>query len=85
MKTLIVAGNQFHAKDIRRQTQGNKKVQVIAPGDCIGQRFDMILVTDQYRRERHFTPEEGQARLDRWFNESVLCRLSGPEAHLIQL
>ena len=86
MKTLIVAANADHAKTIRRQIIDREQVVCVThPGAVLGQRFDMIIVTDYYQRWHHFASDAEQKRNTQWFDEVVRCRLSGPNAPLIQL
>jgi hypothetical protein len=85
MKTLIVAGNQHHAADLRKQVADTKDVVVTMPGERLGQRYDLILVTDLYTRERHFALGRTGEMMDAWFEESVRTRLGSPEAKLIML
>lgn len=88
MKTLIVAGNHSHATYLRSQAQRrhNYDVSIIAPGDMVpAQRYDLIVVSDTYTRERLYAPEDMGPRMDIWFESSVTVRLSGPDARMIRL
>lgn len=85
MKTLIVAGNPYHAQDLRRQVRDDPLIRVIQPGEFIGARFDLIIVTDTYRRELYYSSAAEQDRRVQWFEEAVRCRLGSPEAKLIHL
>jgi hypothetical protein len=82
---LIVAGNQHQADCIRRQIKLSQNVRVIHPGQCIGSRYDTIIVSDTYRREHYFSDPDTQALMDRWMDDVVRCRLIGPEAELLFL
>ena len=84
MKILVVCPNASEAAYIRRQTP-NKKIRVVSPGHHTSDRYDVIFVTDQYRREQNFATEETRERNKRWFEESVLTRLSGPDGRIIYL
>lgn len=84
MKILVVCPNATDAAHVRRQTP-NKKVRVVSPGHHPSDRYDVIFVTDQYRREQNLANEETRERNKRWFETSVLTRLSGPDARIIYL
>jgi hypothetical protein len=83
MKILVVAATAMDADHLRRQAP-NKKVVVVAPGQCFAQRFDVIFVTDQYRRERGYASEERRAAMDDWFKTFVMTRLD-PDGRIMHL
>jgi hypothetical protein len=84
MKILFVVATAMEAEYLRRQVP-DKKVAVVSPGQRFGSRFDLIFVTDQYRREQCYASEIMRETNHRWFRESVETRLSGPEARIVHL
>lgn len=84
MKILVVVANATDAAHLRRQTP-HKKVVVVSPGQCFSQRFDLIFVSDQYRREREYADEQQRALMDDWFETCVRTRTAGPDARIMQL
>lgn len=84
MKILVVVATAMEAQALRRQVPP-KKVTVVSPGQHLGSRFDIIFVTDQYRREQHYTSQQSREANERWFRDSVETRLSGPDARLVFL
>lgn len=77
-KTLIVAANYDHARNIISQyPPQDRRVLITWPGQPLtGHRFDLILITDLFDRYRRFADHLEQKLIDEWLRGVVQCRRS---------
>jgi len=80
MKILIVAADSHHAKSIRAQYPPKSATPLVTyPGQVDhlrGQRFDLVLVTDYYKRVLHYEMPHKQLDAKIWFKDCVAARLA---------